>query len=46
MSPWTTVAFVHVVSSGVELNTYFSTGLMKLANGSMSLPGQNAAQPS
>ena len=43
-SPLTTVAFDQVDSSGDDVHTNFSTGLMKLAKGSMSLLGQNATQ--
>jgi hypothetical protein len=36
----------HFRSSGVEVATYFATPLMNVANGSMSLPGQNSAHSS
>ena len=45
-SPSTTVALAHSRSSGVEVATYFATPLMNVANGSISLPGQNSAHSS
>ena len=41
-SPSTTYEFAHSASSGVEVATLFGTALMNVANGSMSLVGQNA----
>jgi hypothetical protein len=45
-SPSIAVALAHFRSSGSEVATYFATPLMNVANGSMSLPGQNSAHSS
>lgn len=41
--PSITVVLSHSWSSGVDVATYFSTPLMNVANGSVSLPGQYRA---
>src|ERR1700690_1484294 len=45
-SPLTTCLFDHDSAHGDLVTTNLATGLIKLANGSMSLEGQNAAQVS
>ena len=44
--PSIAVALAHSRSSGVDVATYFVTPLMNVANGSISLPGQNCAHSS
>jgi hypothetical protein len=45
-SPSTTLVLAHFGSRGAEVATYFATPLMNVADGSMSLSGQNPAHAS
>ena len=45
-SPSITYAFVHCGSSGAEVATCVATPLINVANGSISLPGQNPTHSS
>ncbi len=45
-SPSTAVELAQFRSSGLDVTTYFATPLMNVANGSMSLLGQNSAHSS